>query len=37
VKKGKVISQQPKPGVTRPAGSKVKLKISKGKRRKGRR
>src|SRR6266511_2660510 len=31
VRKGRVISQKPKPGVTRPAGSKVKLKVSKGK------
>jgi beta-lactam-binding protein with PASTA domain len=31
VKKGRVISQEPKPGVQRPEGSKVKLKVSKGK------
>lgn len=31
VKKGRVISQKPKPGKKLPAGSKVKLKVSKGK------
>jgi len=33
VKRGRVISQKPTTGVRRPAGSKVKLKVSKGKRR----
>jgi uncharacterized delta-60 repeat protein len=31
VKKGRVISQKPKPGVTKPAGAKVAIKVSKGK------
>jgi uncharacterized delta-60 repeat protein len=31
VKKGRVISSKPKPGAKRPPGSKVKLKVSKGK------
>jgi hypothetical protein len=33
VKKGRVISQKPKPGKKLAAGSKVKLKVSKGKKR----
>ena len=32
VRKGRVVSQRPRPGAKRPAGSKVKLKVSKGKR-----
>jgi uncharacterized delta-60 repeat protein len=31
VRKGRVISQKPKPGAKRPAGSKVSVKVSKGK------
>jgi uncharacterized delta-60 repeat protein len=31
LKKGRVISQKPKPGAKRPSGSKVNLKVSKGK------
>jgi beta-lactam-binding protein with PASTA domain len=32
VKKGRVISQKPKPGLTKPAGTRIALKLSKGKR-----
>jgi DNA-binding beta-propeller fold protein YncE len=32
VKRGRVIAQRPKPGVQRPLGAKVRLKVSKGKR-----
>jgi beta-lactam-binding protein with PASTA domain len=32
VKKGRVISQRPKPGTNLPAGGKVKLVVSKGRR-----